>query len=146
VTATDISAEALEIARRNANKHKVADRIRFVQGDLLAAVPQDEQFDAIVSNPPYVTQAEWQQLPVHIREHEPKLALLGGSDGFAVYDRLIPAAAEYLKPGGHLLLEIGATQDAGVRQRLEASGKYEIGPTIRDHGGLPRVVTARRRG
>jgi release factor glutamine methyltransferase len=143
ITATDISSEALDVARRNANKHKAADRIQFLPGDLFNAVPNGERFDMIVSNPPYVTQAEWEQLPIHIREHEPKLALLAGVDGFAVYDRLIPAAAEYLKPGGHLLLEIGATQDDGVRQRLEVTGKYDIGPTIRDHAGLPRVVTAR---
>src|SRR5579864_268581 len=99
VTATDISAEALEIARRNAAKHKVAERLRFLQGDLLHALAKDERFDVIVSNPPYVTQAEWEQLPIHIRDHEPKQALLAGKDGFAVYDRLIPAAAEYLKPG-----------------------------------------------
>ncbi|HEV3146184.1 MAG TPA: peptide chain release factor N(5)-glutamine methyltransferase, partial [Gemmataceae bacterium] len=108
VTATDISAEALEIALRNANKHKVSDRVRFLNGDLLEAVPKNERFDVIVSNPPYVTQAEWEQLPLHIREHEPKSALLAGNDGFAVYDQLIPVAAEYLSPGGYLLLEIGA--------------------------------------
>jgi release factor glutamine methyltransferase len=144
ITATDISSEALDVARRNASKHTVVERIRFLRGDLFEVVPKDECFDVIVSNPPYVAQPEWEQLPVHIREHEPKLALLAGSDGFAVYDRLIPAAVEYLKPGGQLLLEIGATQDDGVRQRLEASGKYEVGSTIRDHAGLPRVVTARR--
>jgi release factor glutamine methyltransferase len=145
VTATDISPEALEVARRNARKHRVTDRTQFIQGDLLQAVPNGERFDVIVSNPPYVTQAEWEQLPVHIREHEPKLALLAGVDGFAVYDRLILPVAEYLKPGGNLLLEIGASQDAGARQRLETTGQYDIGPTIRDHAGLPRVITARRK-
>jgi release factor glutamine methyltransferase len=145
LTAIDISPDALEVARRNASKHRVLERIRFLHGDLLEPLPQGERFHVIVSNPPYVTQAEWEQLPPHIREHEPALALLAGEDGLAVYDRLIPAAAEFLEPGGHLLLEIGATQEARVRQRLEATGKYEAGATIRDHAGLPRVVMALRK-
>src|SRR5262245_45768937 len=107
VTATDISPDALEVARRNAAKHGVADRIAFLHGDLFAPLPPDAAFDAIVSNPPYVSEPEWSALPPHIRDHEPRHALPAGPAGFAIYDRLIPAAPQHLKPGGHLLLEIG---------------------------------------
>src|SRR5262249_32253507 len=97
-------------------------------------------------NPPYVSESEWAALPPHIRDQEPRLALDGGPTGFTIYDRLIPAAAKHLKPRGHLLLEIGATQDAGVRERLTATAAFDLGPTLVDDNKLPRVATARRRG
>jgi release factor glutamine methyltransferase len=145
VTAIDISPDALTVAQRNAKKHGVADRITFLQGDLFAPLAPDAVFDAIVSNPPYVSQSEWAMLPPHIRDQEPRLALDGGPDGFAIYDRLIPASAPHLKPGGHLLLEIGATQDPGIRTRIETVPDLEFGATIPDDGKLPRMVTARRK-
>src|SRR5262245_21557602 len=86
ITATDISAEALEIARRNAARHNLAERIRFVQGDLLEPLG-NESFDVIVSNPPYVAGEEYAALAAHVRNFEPRLALDGGPDGFAVFDR-----------------------------------------------------------
>jgi len=145
VTAIDISPDALTVAQRNAAKHGVADRVTFFCGDLFAPLPPDVLFDAIVSNPPYISQSEWATLPPHIRDQEPRLALDGGPDGFSIYDRLIPASPQYLKPGGHLLLEIGSTQDPGVRTRIEAVPNLELGPTIPDDNKLPRVVTARRK-
>ncbi|MFL5339727.1 MAG: peptide chain release factor N(5)-glutamine methyltransferase [Gemmataceae bacterium] len=144
VTAIDLSADALDVAKRNAARHGLAERIRFLAGDLLAPLPADERFDVIVSNPPYISQPELAALPRHVRDFEPRIALDGGPDGFAVYDRLIPAAVERLAPGGHLLLEIGATRDEGVRRRIVAAG-LEPGPTLRDDAKLPRVVTARRK-
>jgi release factor glutamine methyltransferase len=143
VTATDVSAEALEVAKRNAQRHGLAKNIRFVQSDLFAALAAEERFDVIVSNPPYVSHLELAELPVHVRDFEPRLALDGGPDGFVVYDRLIPASVAHLCPGAHLLLEIGATQEEGVRQRIAAAG-LELGPTLCDDANLPRVVTARR--
>jgi len=141
VTAIDISADALEVAKRNAVKHGLAERVRFLQGDLLAPVA-GESFEIIVSNPPYVTSAEFAALPPHVRDFEPRLALEAGPDGFAIYDRLIPSAALQLVPGGTLLLEIGSTQEEGVRERLVAAG-LEVGATIRD-GRHPRVMSGRR--
>jgi release factor glutamine methyltransferase len=145
VTATDISAEALEVAKRNAQRHDLTERIRFLQGDLFGPLAADEQFEVIVSNPPYVSQVEFAELPLHVRDYEPRLALEAGVDGFDVYDRLIPAAPAQLVPGGWLLLEIGATQAQGVRQRLDAQPEFETGDTLFDDGKLPRVITAQRK-
>jgi release factor glutamine methyltransferase len=144
VTAVDLSAEALEVARRNAVKHGVADRVRFLHGDLLAPIGSEERFDAIVSNPPYVSEAEYEQLPAHIRSYEPRLALEAGPEGYAIYDRLFPSLAQYLAPGGCLLLEIGAQQEAGIKCRLAAQRELAFGLMIRDHQGHARVVFARR--
>jgi release factor glutamine methyltransferase len=144
VTAIDVSADALAVANRNAVKHNVAERLTFLLGDLCAPL-SDDCFDAIASNPPYVAESEWAALPSHIRDHEPRLALDGGPDGFAVYDRLIPQLPRHLKPGGYALLEIGGTQDQGVRERIEAVAELEWIATILDDNKLPRVVTARRR-
>lgn len=144
VTAIDISAETLAVARRNAAKHRVADRIRFLEGDLFGPLAPAEKFDVIMSNPPYVALADWEGLPSHIREHEPRVALEAGPDGFAVLDRLIPGAVDHLAPAGHLLLEIGATQEEGVSRRLNECCNLEIGPILRDDQNLPRVATSRR--
>ncbi len=146
VTATDISPDALAVARRNAERHGVADRLRFLQGDLFAAVPPGETFHLIASNPPYVASSEWASLPIEIREHEPRLALDGGSDGLAFYRRIAAQAAPYLLPGGHLLLEIGFGQNDAVRAILEQHPQWELQPTVPDMAGRPRVVVARRKG
>jgi release factor glutamine methyltransferase len=143
VTATDLSAEALEVARRNAARHKVAERIRFFQGDLLDAVPPGETFDFIVSNPPYIPSAVIDQLDPDVREHEPRLALDGGPDGFLVFDRLIDQTPARLVPGGWLLVEIGAEQEQEGRNRLARIAGYQLGATVRDLAGRPRVLPAR---
>src|SRR5207245_6913549 len=89
LTATDISPEALLVAQANAERHGVADRIRFVQGDLLAPLAAEEKFDLIVSNPPYIAGDDIPRLPAGVRDYETRVALDGGPDGFAVFDRLI---------------------------------------------------------
>jgi release factor glutamine methyltransferase len=142
VTATEISADALAVAERNAEQHGVSDRIRFVQGDLLTPLAPDEQFDLIVSNPPYIPHDELPRLPVGVRDYEPHTALDGGPDGFAVFDRLIEQSPARLAPGGWLILEIGSPQEAEARRRLAAKG-YEVGKTILDGSGHPRVLVAR---
>lgn len=142
ITGSDISAEAIEVARRNAAKHKLAERVQFVLSDLFASM-DSEQFDVIVSNPPYVSAPEYAELGPQVRDFEPRLALDGGPDGYAIYDRLIPAAAERLASGGVLLLEIGFRQEDGVRQRFVAAG-LQTGPAIRDDQRLPRVMIGRR--
>jgi release factor glutamine methyltransferase len=142
LTASDICPDALAVARRNAENHKLLDRIRFLEGDLFAPLEPGQQFDFILSNPPYVTSAALARLPVEIRDYEPRLALDGGSDGFAVIDRLIAGAAAHLVPGGSLLVEIGFDQEEGARHRFQEQG-YEVGKTIHDGAGHPRVIVAR---
>jgi release factor glutamine methyltransferase len=142
LSATDISADALAVAQRNSEKHGVADRIRFVQGDLFDPFPPDEVFDLIVSNPPYIPHDDIPRLPVGVRDYEPHTALDGGPDGFAIFDRLIEQAAPRLAPDGWLVLEIGSPQEAEARRRLAAKG-YEVGKTILDGSGHPRVLIAR---
>lgn len=145
VTTVDISPDALDVARRNADRHGVANRITFLQGDLFAPVPRDATFDVVVSNPPYVTPAELATLAPDVRDHEPRLALDGGPDGLAFYRRIAAGVGPFLKPGGSLLVEIGATQEEAVRGLFGERPELEVGKTLKDAAGLPRVVTARRR-
>jgi release factor glutamine methyltransferase len=139
VTAVDISAEALGVARRNAQKHGVAERNRFLQGDLFQPLDGAEQFDFIVSNPPYIPHADIPKLPAGVRDYEPHEALDGGPDGYAVLERIAAGAKEHLVPGGYLIVEIGAPQEQLARERLAA---YELADTIFDHAGHPRVLKA----
>ncbi len=112
IYALDLSPDALAVARANAQHHKVAQRITFIQSDLLAALP--EPVDLIVSNPPYIAADEWATLPREVREHEPRLALHGGPDGLDVVRELLEQARDNVRPGGALLVEIGAGQGAAA--------------------------------
>jgi release factor glutamine methyltransferase len=142
ITAIDLSPSALEVARFNAESLGIADQIRFLQGDLLTPVA-GEQFEIIVSNPPYVAESDRDQLSVEVRDHEPALALFAGEDGLDVYRRLIPAAFDALVPGGFLLLEIGYGQSPAIAELLTCSGFEQIEFTP-DLQGIPRVACARR--
>jgi release factor glutamine methyltransferase len=142
ITAIDLSAPALAIARRNADRNGVSNQIHFLQGDLLAPVAQ-EQFEIVVSNPPYVPLADRDTLAVEVRDHEPALALLAGPDGLNVCRRLIPQAFAALVPGGFLLLEIGCGQSEAVAALLAASGFRQI-EFLPDLQSIPRVACARR--
>jgi release factor glutamine methyltransferase len=145
VVAVDISADALAVAERNAAKHGVKDRIAFLKGDVFEPVPNDERFDFILSNPPYIPSADIAQLAIGVRDYEPHLALDGGVDGFAVFDRMVDKARSFLNPGGYLILEIGAPQESHARDKFGQYSEYELGPTIRDGAGHPRVLRARYR-
>ncbi|CAN5122955.1 peptide chain release factor N(5)-glutamine methyltransferase [soil metagenome] len=144
VTAVDISPDALDIAKANAKRHGVQDRVTFLHGDLFAPLPDNVLFDCIVSNPPYVTSSEWATLDEEVREHEPKLALDGGPDGLAFYRRIANDAVKYLKPGGLLCVEIGNTQDESVRTLFDAADGLSVVKSVKDAAGRPRVVIARR--
>ncbi len=145
VTAIDISPEALSVASRNAVKHAVADRIRFLAGDLFSPLSREDQFDFVLSNPPYIAQEELAKLPGGVRDYEPGVALDGGPGGFALFDRLIAGAPEHLAPDGYLIVEIGAPQEKPARERITAHGGYELADTILDGSGHPRVLRAKRR-
>jgi release factor glutamine methyltransferase len=142
ITAADISPAALALAAENAARNGVADKIRFLQGDLLAPVAE-ERFEIIVSNPPYVPAADRDSLSVEVRDHEPHVALFAGNDGLEIYRRLIPQAFSALTPGGFIALEIGHGQQPAIHTLLEDAGFGDIQFTP-DLQGIPRVAVARR--
>ena len=144
ITALDISAEALAVAAANARAHNVADRIRFLHSDLLAALDQRQGiFDAIVSNPPYVAETDRDSLHPQVREYEPDTALFAGKTGLDVYRRLIPEANTALKPGGLLALEIGQGQQDAIATMLHAWQNVSF---IKDLQQISRVALARKVG
>ena len=143
VTAFDISPAALAIAEENARSNHLDDRIDFVESDLLAAAG-DRRFDFVVSNPPYVAESEWAELARDVREYEPRIALVSGPRGTEVIERLIPKAAERLKPGSYLLMEIGPAIHDAVCGLIESDGRFEPAVTIKDLARLPRVVRAKK--
>lgn len=144
VTAVDKSPDALAVARRNAQKHGVLERIHFLESDLFDAVPAGERFDFILSNPPYIASEELGRLPVGVRDYEPRLALDAGPGGYAVFERLVGRAADHLKPGGYLIIEIGSPQEAKCRAHILAHGGFELAKTILDGSGHPRVLRAQK--
>jgi len=141
VTATDVSAAALAVALENAAALGLADRMRFLEGALLAPVA-GERFDCIVSNPPYLARSDADSFAPELR-HEPALALFGGEDGTEVLRALALAAPDALAPGGAIALEIDPPQASAVAGWLSAAGLVEIA-TLRDGARRPRVVTALR--
>jgi release factor glutamine methyltransferase len=146
VTAIDISSRALEVARSNAERHGVADRIQWVESDLFAVLPAEEKFDFVVSNPPYVSESEWRELSKTVRDFEPHTALVAGPGGTEVIARLIPQAADRLQIGGWLLTEISPMVEQRVRARIEEDGHFEPAETAKDLSGVARVIKARRTG
>ena len=120
LVAIDCSADALALARKNAARHGVADRIDFRPGNLLEPVAAEPPFDLIVSNPPYIPTDVIPTLEPGVRDHEPHSALDGGPDGLRVVARLIEQSIPLLNPGGHLILEIGTAQEQPVRALIEA--------------------------
>jgi release factor glutamine methyltransferase len=145
-TAIDISPAALDVARRNAARHQVAERVEFIEGDLLASLPPDVLFDIVVSNPPYVSRSEWEALKTDVRDHEPYQALVAGETGTEIIARLIPQAADRLRPGGWLLIEISPMIEAAVTRLLQAEPRFEPPAIHKDTAHHPRIAQARRKG
>ena len=145
IFATDISAAALEVARRNAARHGVSDRICFVNCDLLSDVAATEkQFDLIVSNPPYVARDDAGLLQREVRDHEPDAALFGGPTGVEIYSRLIEQAGALLRRGGILVLELGYNSAAHVEGFLKPELGWTRVKITNDLAGIPRVIAAER--
>lgn len=138
ITALDSSAPALKLARKNAERHQLETRIRFLESDLLAAVAE-ETFDAIVSNPPYVPKNE--VLEEQVRDYEPKAALYAGPSGLDIYQRLIPQAWLSLAPRGWLLMEIGHNQRDAIAALLADWTEVEFADDLQ---GIPRVAIAKK--
>jgi release factor glutamine methyltransferase len=141
VTATDISSAALQIARMNADELHVGDRVRFLEGSLFEPIA-DEQFDLIVSNPPYLAGSARQSLPPELA-HEPDEALFGGPDGYEVLRPLAAGVIEHLASGGHVLVEIDPGQANRLAEWCAEAGLVEV-VTLRDLAGRPRGVAARK--
>lgn len=174
IVATDISQAAFEVAHRNAVRHSVADRIRFLRTDLLESLLRESRvtshesrsqsdesrppaphhspitthhslcFSLIVSNPPYVSREEAASLQREVREHEPDTALFGGPTGAEVYIRLIEQSAALLVPGGSLVLELGYNSAPRVRSMLENSVDWRGIEITNDLAGIARVISAER--
>ncbi len=144
ITAIDISPAALEVARGNARDLGVAERIEFIEGDLLTSLPADRRFHFIASNPPYVSDSEYQALDRDVKNFEPQMALVAGPQGTSVIERLVPQAACHLQVGGSLLLEISPMLEDTVRGLIVADGRFALAPTVKDLAGHARVIAARR--
>ncbi len=146
ITAVDNSGDALEVARENALRHQVAERIEFLEMDLMRDwdLPKNDLYDYILSNPPYITSRELKQLMPDVRDYEPREALDGGPDGLACYRCIVANAFPYLKPGGHLIFEVGDDQAEPVQQSLQAHGGLDEIEIVQDLSGRDRVVSARR--
>lgn len=138
---TDISNDALNLAQENVERHGLTRRVELRSNDLLTNLPLCH-FDAIISNPPYVTAAEWRELPLHIRIFEPPLALLAGDDGMEVAARLAMQASRCLKPGGALFMEFAPARIGLLRKHLTAAGFVDI-TTANDYTGRPHFICAR---
>lgn len=150
VVASDVSPEALELARGNATTlaetaPEIVGCLEFREGSLFSPLQDGEEFDLIVSNPPYIGTTEADALAPEVRECEPALALFAGADGLSVLEPLIAGVAPWLRPGGLLLLEIGQAQSDAVLNLIRQNAQLDNASVIRDLAGRPRIVRACRR-
>jgi release factor glutamine methyltransferase len=139
VHALDLSADALEIAKQNAARHQVLQRIQFVCGDGFAALPEGSRFDLIISNPPYVATAEIESLEPEVRDYDPRSALDGGADGLDFYRRFAVDARPFLRTGGRLMLEFGDSQADAIRSIFETQN-WVVEAVKEDYSRRPRIV------
>ena len=149
VIATDLSNPSLAVARQNAVYHAVGERITWLEGDLLGAMAGqglEGQVDLIISNPPYIAEADWATLQPEVRLFEPRGALVAGPQGTELHERLLHESGRYLSPGGALILEIGAGQARAMRRIVEQTPGYKFHRLIYDEAGLERVVIVERVG
>lgn len=147
VFATDKSSKALDIARENAHRHGVSDRIRFLEGDLFG--PLDEldllgRADIIVSNPPYVPLGDYSTLQAEVRDYEPKIALIAGPDGTEIHHRILDDAPRFLKNKGHLIMEMGIGQSSVLVHRIQETGAFAEPAVLKDLAGIERVIVTRK--
>jgi release factor glutamine methyltransferase len=143
VVAADISREALEVARRNAARHGVGDRVSFRHGDLLHGI--EGSFDAIVANPPYVVDGARDALQPEVRDYEPAVALFGGREGLDLVTRLVAEAPRRLRGGGYLVFEFGLGQDVEIEELIAGSPELALVELRRDLQGIARTAVTRRR-
>jgi len=146
VYASDISREALSIANENVIRHDVTDKIHLLHGNVFESFSSNvkkEQVDFIVSNPPYVSKSESKNLEPELIDHEPLLALIGGEDGLFFYKQIIKDAADWIKPGGYLIIEIGETQANAIIKLMQNELHYDEIEIINDLQGKERIISAK---
>ena len=149
VLATDLSNASLDVARQNAIRHAIGERITWLEGDLLKPLAEqglEGRIDVIVSNPPYIAEAEWLTLQPEVRLFEPRAALVAGPQGTELHERLLQDAGQYLSPGGVLIMEIGAGQARAIRRIVERIPGYRFHRLVYDAAGLERIVIIERIG
>lgn len=148
VHAVDASEAALKIAKENAAKNGVEDRVLFMHGDLYEALPSHvsllTSYDLIVSNPPYVKNVDIPHIQPEVRDYEPRMALDGGPEGLDFYKRIISGASDHLIPCGWLLMEVGEGQAEAVAGMIKSLGVFEPASTVKDLAGIERVVKTRK--
>jgi len=143
VHAIDISEAALNVARQNAARHRVAERIHFALGSSLTGLPAGRRLDLLVSNPPYIPSEEIQHLQPEVCEHEPRTALDGGADGLDFYRRLAVEAPPFLTAAGRIMLEFGDGQERALREIFEQQA-WRIDAVENDYSQRPRMLIAHR--
>ncbi len=143
VDCLDASPDALEMAKQNIAAHKLESRIRLMQGNGFSAIPEQQTYDLIISNPPYIATAEISTLDAEVRDFDPAMALNGGEDGLDFYRQLATEAARFLKPQGKLMLEFGCGQDKCVEEILSQQ-KWIVADIRADYNRIPRYIIARR--
>lgn len=140
----DISEKALAVAKKNAEKFELTDRVEFREGDFMNAVREDEVFDGIFSNPPYIPTGDIRELAPEVK-NEPVLALDGGADGLDFYRILAKEVPSHLKKDGFLAMEVGINQADDVKKMMEETGELELSEIIKDLGGIDRAVVMRKK-
>ena len=146
VDATDVSPEALAVARQNVDAHTLGERVSLFTGDLFGALRPPRRYALICANPPYIAQRDARTLPRDVYAHEPHLALFGGVDGLDIVRRLVAESPVWLAPGGSLLMEIGAGQASAVLALVGADARYVNARSHADLAGVARVIEARAKG
>jgi release factor glutamine methyltransferase len=147
IIATDISDGALATAAKNVQKHKLEDKITLLSGDLFEPIIRQidiAPFDLIISNPPYVSELEFEKLEKNVKDYEPRIALHGGADGLDVYRRIVNEVDKFLKPNSALMLEIGYAQGPVVRELLEQKGLFVSVAIEKDLSNNNRIAIAKK--
>ena len=146
IAATDLSADAIQVAQKNAEAHGVDSRVRFFTGDLLEALPAGSNpVHMIVSNPPYIGTGEIETLDENVKNHEPHVALFGGEDGTEIIQRLVEQAIPMLLPGGYLIFETSPINIDRCVDLVSKHSEFDSVETEKDFGNHKRVVVARRK-
>jgi release factor glutamine methyltransferase len=143
ITAVDVSPSALALARENAVAHDVSNRVRFARADVMSGL--NGPYDIVAANPPYIRTDELESLPPSVRDHEPRIALIGGDDGLEVIRSIVRQSAELLAPGGSLYVEIGHAQADEVIGSMIDVGPWSNVDCVKDLLGVRRIIVAERR-